>query len=51
MRRLGKKLLAGPYLMWMLLFTEVPLILLVYNVTSGDRDMPGAVLSAGTDPA
>ena len=35
MKRLGKRLLAGPYLIWMLLFTVVPLVLLVYNAFTG----------------
>lgn len=35
MKRFGKRLLAGPYLMWMLLFTVVPLVLLVYNAFTG----------------
>lgn len=35
MKRLGKRLLAGPYLMWMLLFTVVPLVLLAYNAFTG----------------
>ena len=35
MKRLGKRLRAGPYLIWMLLFTVVPLVLLVYNAFTG----------------
>ena len=51
MRRLGKKLLAGPYLMWMLLFTVVPLILLVYNAfTASDGSFTLANVAAILDP-
>lgn len=51
MRRLGKKLLAGPYLMWMLLFTVVPLILLVYNAfTASDGFFTLANVAAILDP-
>lgn len=50
MRRLGKKLLAGPYLMWMLLFTVVPLILLVYNAfTASDGSFTLANVAAILD--
>ena len=50
MRRLGKKLLAGPYLMWMLLFTVVPLILLVYNAfTASDGSLTLANVAAILD--
>lgn len=31
MKRLGSRLLAGPYLIWMVLFTIIPLCLIVYN--------------------
>ena len=51
MRRLGKKLLAGPYLMWMLLFTVVPLILLVYNAfTASDGSFTLANVAEILDP-
>lgn len=50
MRRLGKKFLAGPYLMWMLLFTVVPLILLVYNAfTASDGSFTLANVAAILD--
>ncbi len=31
MKRLGTKLLAGPYIIWMLAFTIIPLLLILYN--------------------
>lgn len=31
MKKLGTRLLAGPYLLWMLAFTIIPLLLMVYN--------------------
>ncbi|MCI9079552.1 MAG: ABC transporter permease [Lachnospiraceae bacterium] len=31
MKRLGSRLLAGPYLIWMVLFTIIPLCLILYN--------------------
>ena len=31
MKKLGSRLLAGPYLIWMVLFTIIPLCLIVYN--------------------
>ena len=31
MKKLGSRLLAGPYLIWMALFTIVPLCLILYN--------------------
>ena len=31
LKNLGSKLLAGPYVIWMLLFTVIPLGLIIYN--------------------
>lgn len=31
MRKLGSRLLAGPYIIWMLIFTIIPLCLILYN--------------------
>lgn len=35
MKRLGARLLAGPYVIWMLVFTIVPLFLIIYNAFTG----------------
>ena len=51
MKRLGKRLLAGPYLIWMLLFTVVPLVLLVYNAFTGaDGSFTLSNVAAFLDP-
>ena len=51
MKSLGKRLLAGPYLIWMLLFTIVPLLLLVYNAfTTADGSFTVANVAAILDP-
>ena len=51
MKRLGKRLLAGPYLIWMLLFTVVPLVLLVYNAFTGaDGSFTFSNVAAILDP-
>ena len=51
MKRFGKRLLAGPYLMWMLLFTVVPLVLLVYNAFTGtDGSFTFSNVAAILDP-
>lgn len=51
MKSLGKRLLAGPYLIWMLLFTIVPLLLLVYNAfTAADGSFTVANVAAILDP-
>ena len=51
MKRLGKRLLAGPYLIWMLLFTVVPLVLLVYNAFTGaDGSFTLSNVAANLDP-
>ena len=51
MKRLGKRLLAGPYLIWMLLFTVVPLVLLVYNAFTGaDGSFTSSNVAAILDP-
>lgn len=51
MKSLGKRLLAGPYLIWMLLFTIVPLLLLVYNAfTTADSSFTVANVAAILDP-
>lgn len=39
MRKLGAKLLAGPYLLWMLVFTVIPLLLIIYNAFTGEGGM------------
>ena len=31
MKKLGSRLLAGPYVLWMVLFTIIPLCLILYN--------------------
>lgn len=31
MKKLGAKLLAGPYILWMVVFTLIPLLLIIYN--------------------
>jgi len=50
-KSLGKRLLAGPYLIWMLLFTIVPLLLLVYNAfTTADGSFTVANVAAILDP-
>lgn len=36
MKRLGTRLLAGPYLLWMLMFTMIPLLLIIYNAFTAE---------------
>jgi spermidine/putrescine transport system permease protein len=51
MRNLGKRLLAGPYLIWMLLFTIIPLLLMIYNgFTNAQGEFTVANVMAITDP-
>lgn len=51
MKSLGKRLLTGPYLIWMLIFTIVPLLLLVYNAfTTADGSFTVANVAAILDP-
>ncbi|MBO5483983.1 MAG: ABC transporter permease [Lachnospiraceae bacterium] len=35
MRKLGARILAGPYIIWMLVFTIIPLLLIIYNAFTG----------------
>lgn len=35
MRKLGARILAGPYIFWMLVFTIIPLLLIIYNAFTG----------------
>ena len=47
LKSLGSKLLAGPYLIWMLLFTVVPLCLIIYNAfTNSDGKFTFKYVSA-----
>lgn len=37
MRKLGSKILAGPYIMWMIAFTIIPLVLIIYNAFTNNN--------------
>ena len=37
MRKLGSKILAGPYIMWMIAFTIIPLLLIIYNAFTNNN--------------
>ena len=51
MKRFGTKLLAGPYVIWMLVFTVIPLFLILYNaVTTGSGAFTMDNVLAITDP-
>lgn len=51
MRKLGSRILAGPYILWMLLFTVIPLLLIIYNgFTTYEGDFTLANVAAITDP-
>ena len=51
LKSLGSKLLAGPYLIWMLLFTVVPLCLIIYNAfTNSDGKFTFKYVSAIAAP-
>lgn len=51
MRGMGKRLLAGPYVLWMLVFTIIPLLLVIYNAfTTGDGSFTLANVTAIADP-
>lgn len=51
MKRLGARILAGPYIIWMLIFTIIPLLLIIYNAftNSGGQFTLENVLAI-TDP-
>lgn len=51
MKRFTSRLLAGPYVIWMLIFTIIPLLLIVYNAfTTGDGSFTVANVAAIADP-
>lgn len=51
MKKLGSRILAGPYILWMLLFTVIPLLLIIYNgFTTYEGDFTLANVAAITDP-
>lgn len=51
MKKLGSRILAGPYILWMLLFTVIPLLLIIYNgFTTYEGDFTLANVTAITDP-
>ena len=50
MKKLGSRLLAGPYLIWMVLFTIIPLCLILYNAfTNTDGNFTLDNITAITD--
>ena len=51
LKNLGSKLLAGPYVIWMLLFTVIPLGLIIYNgFTNSDGRFTFKYVAAIADP-
>lgn len=51
MKKLGARLLAGPYMVWMLVFTIIPLLLIVYNAfTNGNGAFTLDNVAAIADP-
>lgn len=51
MKRLGTRMLAGPYVAWMLVFTIIPLLLIIYNAfTSSSGQFTLENVLAITDP-
>lgn len=50
MKKLGSRLLAGPYIIWIVLFTVIPLCLIVYNAfTNSDGSFTLGNVLAVTD--